>query len=150
MPLRIRTVKRQTGVELLDEVRQRHGSIEALKAHVEEHPRDLLAELMLRDAQYLLAHPRARGREVRTGVTYVSWRPEDLEKLTPERIRLLHALRRRPAPSIRALAQAAGRDYKNVFTDLQVLHSLGLVSLVQDARGARVPRVDFESIEILL
>lgn len=150
MALQIRTVKKQTGRELLEEVHSRYGGLEALKVYVEKNPRDLLAEVTLRDVEYLQAHPESREREITTGATYVSWRPEDVGKLTTERLRLLHELRKRPAPSIKALAKAIGRDYKNVFNDLRALEGLGLVSLAEDLRGARVPRLDFERIEILL
>lgn len=149
MPLRIRTVKTQTGRDLLEEVRSNYGGLDGLRKHVEKHPEDPLAELLLRDAEYFHSHPEALGREVSSGVTYVSWKPEDVNKLTPERLRLLHELRRKPVASIKALAEAIGRDYKNVFNDLRTLQGLGLVSLAEKG-GARVPRLDFEKIEILL
>lgn len=148
MALQIRTLKKQAGRELLEEVRAKYGGLDGLRAYVEKNPEDPMAEFTLRDAEYFEAHPEAGDREVATGTTRVSWRPEDVNKLTPERLRLLHALRRKSASSIKALAKAVGRDYKNVFNDLRTLERLGLVTLARDARGARVPRVDFERIEI--
>lgn len=150
MVLRIRAVRSQTGRELLGEVRRDYGGLAQLRAHVRSHPRDLLAELALRDAEYFEGHPGTLGRIVHAGVTYVSWKPEDLNQLTPERLRLLHDLRRRAFPSIRALAKAVGRDYKNVFQDLRILESLGLVTLRRSPTGSRVPRTDFEKLEVLL
>ncbi len=150
MALRIRAVKKQAGREVLEEVQSKYGGIEGLRRYVERHPEDPLAEFVLRDAEYFQSHPEAAGREVTTGTTYVSWEPRDINKLTPERIRLLYRLRQKPAASIKSLAKAIGRDYKNVFNDLRTLEGLGLVRLAEDASGARVPRVDFQKIEILL
>jgi predicted transcriptional regulator len=36
--------------------------------------------------------------------------------------------------SIRALAKALGRDYKNVYTDVQALQHIGLVTRQRDGR----------------
>jgi len=57
---------------------------------------------------------------------------EDLETLlrhlTPARWALLKALRGLGPSSVRALARALGRDYKNVHSDVAVLEPLGLVA----------------------
>ena len=47
--------------------------------------------------------------------------------LTPKRLELLRLIRRNHPQSVRQLASLAGRDIKNVSTDLKVLENLGLV-----------------------
>jgi predicted transcriptional regulator len=57
-----------------------------------------------------------------------------LKVLTPNRWALLRALRNRGPSSIRALAQALGRDYRGVHADVTVLVDAGLIE--RDDSGA--------------
>lgn len=57
-----------------------------------------------------------------------------LKVLTPNRWALLRALRGRGPSSIRALAQALGRDYRGVHADVTVLVDAGLIE--RDDSGA--------------
>jgi predicted transcriptional regulator len=57
-----------------------------------------------------------------------------LKVLTPNRWTLLRALRRRGSSSIRALAQALGRDYRGVHADVTALVDAGLIE--RDGNGA--------------
>ncbi|MBZ0225456.1 MAG: hypothetical protein WA917_05560 [Comamonas sp.] len=50
-----------------------------------------------------------------------------LDTLTPKRLELLRHLHQHGADSVRRLAMALGRDYKNVFVDVAVLESAGLI-----------------------
>jgi predicted transcriptional regulator len=50
-----------------------------------------------------------------------------MRAFTPKRWELLDILKRRGEQNINQLAQLLGRDYKNVHTDIQTLHELGLV-----------------------
>jgi DNA-binding transcriptional ArsR family regulator len=60
--------------------------------------------------------------------------PQDLSKLTPKRLELLDQMSRHNADSINELASSIGRDVKNVYNDLKILESLGLIALVKDGR----------------
>jgi DNA-binding transcriptional ArsR family regulator len=60
--------------------------------------------------------------------------PKDLSKLTPKRLELLDQMSRHNADSINELASSIGRDVKNVYNDLKILESLGLIALVKDGR----------------
>ena len=60
--------------------------------------------------------------------------PQDLSKLTPKRLELLDQMSRHNADSINELASSIGRDVKNVYNDLKILESLGLIELVKDGR----------------
>lgn len=53
--------------------------------------------------------------------------PALLNALTPKRLELLRALHAQPAPSIKALAERLGRDYKRVHQDVETLAESGLV-----------------------
>ena len=50
-----------------------------------------------------------------------------LRALTPRRIEALKTVHEHGAMSIRALAKALGRDYKNVHKDMQEMEKIGLV-----------------------
>jgi len=56
--------------------------------------------------------------------------------ITPKRLELLRLIRRTQPQSVRQLAALAGRDSKNVSTDLKVLENLGLV----EAEARESPR----------
>ena len=59
------------------------------------------------------------------------------ETLSPRRLDLLRHVRKHGADNVRALAQALGRDYKNVHQDVTTLQSVGL--LVRDGRKLAAP-----------
>jgi len=69
--------------------------------------------------------------------------------LTPRRLELLRAIRRRKPASISQLAVFLGRDFKNVHGDVQALARYGLVSLTTTRSGRRTstPRVPFSVLE---
>lgn len=56
-----------------------------------------------------------------------------MKAFTPKRWELLEVLKRNGKQSINQLAQVLERDYKNVYTDVQTLHELGLVE--KDSAG---------------
>lgn len=49
--------------------------------------------------------------------------------LTGKRLELLRYIRRHEVASIRALAKALGRDYRNVHADVQALSAAGLLNM---------------------
>lgn len=60
-----------------------------------------------------------------------------METLSPRRLDLLRYVRKHGAASVRALAVALGRDYKNVYQDVQALEVAGL--LVREGRRLTAP-----------
>ncbi|OJU90540.1 MAG: hypothetical protein BGO13_13645 [Burkholderiales bacterium 66-5] len=50
-----------------------------------------------------------------------------LDTLTPKRLELLRHVHRQAAANVRELAQALGRDYKNVHGDVAILEAAGLL-----------------------
>jgi predicted transcriptional regulator len=62
--------------------------------------------------------------------------------LTGKRMELLHYVRRHEVASVRALAKALGRDYRNVHADVQALTAAGLL----DATDGGV-RADYDAIK---
>jgi predicted transcriptional regulator len=60
-----------------------------------------------------------------------------LNALTPRRLELLGKVHAKPAPSVRALAQRLGRDYRRVHGDVAALVTVGL--LVRDEAGISAP-----------
>ena len=83
------------------------------------------------------------ARPVRT-VQVASW--DALSRtLSSKRLDLLRHLARSPAPSVRQLATALARDYKNVHADVEALCQAGLIR-----RGDDGLRVDFAGIIVRL
>jgi predicted transcriptional regulator len=60
-----------------------------------------------------------------------------LDTLSPRRLDLLRHVRQHGAGNVRELAQALGRDYKNVHQDVATLESAGL--LLRDGRKLTAP-----------
>ena len=60
-----------------------------------------------------------------------------LETLSPRRLDMLRHVRQHGATNVRELAQALGRDYKNVHQDVTILEATGL--LVRDGRKLSAP-----------
>jgi predicted transcriptional regulator len=63
--------------------------------------------------------------------------------MTPKRLELLRHVHRAPPRSIRALAQALGRDYRRVHEDVEVLANAGLLN--RDAEGLRA---DYDTVHL--
>ncbi len=62
--------------------------------------------------------------------------------LTGKRMELLGYVKRNEVRSIRALANALGRDYRNVHADVRALEAAGLVE--NTSKGVRAP---YDAIE---
>jgi predicted transcriptional regulator len=88
----------------------------------------------------------ARGERVKPqdNVTFASWSAL-AAVMTDKRHELLRHLHREPAPSIRALARALGRDYKRVHADVEALTAVGLVEL----RDGHL-RADYDEIQAVI
>ena len=73
-------------------------------------------------------------------VSFDKW--EDLvATLTPKRLALLRHVHKTPARSVRALAQALGRDYRRVHDDVEALVSAGLLE-----KGGGGLTMDYDSL----
>ena len=72
--------------------------------------------------------------------------------LTNKRMELLHLIKKHSPRSINQLATIAGRDFKNVHTDIMLLKEYGLVKLSRHAKAAktagRTLSVPFQAISI--
>ena len=88
--------------------------------------------------RFAQAWNRAAAGEVvdETHVTFLTIQTM-LETLSPRRLDLLRHVRQHGANNVRELAQALGRDYKNVHQDVGVLEATGL--LVRDGRKLSAP-----------
>lgn len=82
------------------------------------------------------------GRNAEIHIGFETW--ETLVRtLTPKRLEMLRHLHRRPAKSIRALAEALGRDYRRVHEDVEALHAAGLLD--RDETGLRA---DYDAFDV--
>jgi len=111
--------------------------------------RTIIAGGSLEDAARRVAdawHRAERGevREAEDNVTFVSWSGL-ASVMTDRRHDILRHLHARPAPSVRALARALGRDYRRVHADVAALESVGLVE--RDAEGLHA---DYDEIRTVI
>lgn len=91
------------------------------------------------DAEFIEAFKGASSRKkspVKTGIYFTS-----LEAvrtlLTDKRLELLHLVRQHSPRSINQLASIAGRDFKNVYTDIMLLKDYGLIQLSKRGKTSK-------------
>jgi predicted transcriptional regulator len=72
-------------------------------------------------------HRLEHGEKVRERHVTFPDLPAMLNALSPKRLELLRDVHREPAPSVRALADRLGRDYKRVHEDVETLAASGLL-----------------------
>jgi predicted transcriptional regulator len=65
--------------------------------------------------------------------------------LTPRRLELLRHVHKHPAASIRALAQALGRDYRRVHEDVKALATAGLLERAAEGTEVTAPHDAIET-----
>lgn len=70
--------------------------------------------------------------------------------LTEKRLEILHAVRQHSPDSVYQLAKLLNRDLKSVNTDIQILESLGFLSLetVTEERWKVKPKVEFDKLQV--
>ena len=100
-------------------------------------------------ARFVDAWKRADAGELHAGnaevhLGFASW--EDMVRvLSRKRLELLRHLHRHPAPNVRQLAAALGRDYRRVHDDVSALQEAGL--LERDPEGLRA---DYQGFDVRL
>jgi predicted transcriptional regulator len=72
-------------------------------------------------------HRLEKGDKVRERHLTFPDLPALLNALTPKRLELLRDVHKNPAPSVKALAERLGRDYKRVHEDVETLAASGLL-----------------------
>jgi len=93
-----------------------------LRVTVAKSLREITAEVA--DAVHRVE--RGEAVEAESSINFADW--DTLARtLTGKRLELLRHLHRHPTASVRALAAALGRDYKNVHADVQALTEAGLI-----------------------
>jgi predicted transcriptional regulator len=68
--------------------------------------------------------------------------------LTVKRLELLHIIKEKHPESINELARFAGRDIKNIATDVKILESLDLIDMKKTAGSGKkiMPTVEYSKI----
>lgn len=146
--MRITIERDLTAGELLEDIRARYGSEAALRDHLEEHPRDWDAKVALHDLrEYRDVAPDQTIQDTREIVL-----PDrSLDELTSKRLSLLLTLKRAGGEidGLRELARTAGRDVKNVSSDVEALRGLGLLEVRKRGPG-RAHRISLPGTAIHL
>jgi len=88
------------------------------------------------------------GEEVRERHLTFATLQDAAKMLTPKRLELLRAIHRQPVRSVRALAEALDRDYKNVHGDVRALTEAGLLD--RDDLGGLVADYDAIAVEMAI
>lgn len=146
--MEITVEERMTGRRLRERILAKYGSREALERmaldpHAGEAHNDLA------DLQLLDEDPRRLDSEMRVASICI-FDPDEIDELTPARLRLLDTLARsKRGLSVTQLAARAKRDKKNVSEDLKILCRLGLVEMQKRGRE-KIPRPLGNSIHIVL
>jgi predicted transcriptional regulator len=104
----------------------------AIHVHVADSL-DTIGERVI-DAWRRAERGQLTGANAEVHIGFESWETM-VRTLSPKRLELLRHLHRAPAASIRALAQALGRDYRRVHDDVEALETAGLLS--RDEGGLR-------------
>ena len=71
--------------------------------------------------------------------------------MTPERLRILHVIKKYKPKSIYELAKILGRDRRNLMKDLEILEMLGLIEFSEEEHGKRkrkVPVINYDQIQV--
>ncbi len=106
----------------------------------------------VKEAFHRVAQAAQKSRKLSKAVPVLSFPSitEMVRTLTPKRLELLRLIRRQRPGSVRQLASLAGRDIKNVSTDLRVLENLGLVETQEreTSRQRKHPRSVFDRLDL--
>jgi predicted transcriptional regulator len=95
----------------------------------------------LKDAASIWRRAEAGGEDIVLSIGFGS--PSELfAAITDRRLELLRHVASHEAPNIHQLAQALGRDYKNVHTDVKALEDLGLLERVDGKLVAPFDEID--------
>lgn len=81
------------------------------------------------------------------GVFFTGWEAA-LNAFTDKRIALLRLIKKHSPRSINQLAKIAGRDFKNVYTDIMLFKRLGIVRAPSRRRPVEPLRVLYDQIDI--
>lgn len=134
--MEIRIEERLTGRAYKDRLLSEYGSLEALKKAAKTG--NTTAKADYADLQLLLEDPKRLRVEFKIS-TITSIEASDLERLTPERLKLLAKLANLPSPvNVGILTASLGRDKKNVSRDVQILKELGLLDSIRQGRETLV------------
>lgn len=95
----------------------------------------------LKDAASVWRRAEVGGEDIVPTIGFGS--PSELfAAITDRRLELLRHVASHEAPNIHQLAQALGRDYKNVHTDVKALEDLGLLERVDGKLVAPFDEID--------
>ena len=79
-----------------------------------------------------------RGKETHTLEISVGAYDDIFKILTPERIRIIHAIREKKPRSISELANILNRNRRAVATDLEILNTYGIIEIEEARDNGRV------------
>lgn len=106
------------------------------------------------DAEFVAAFKTGSARKKTSGKPGIYFTSLEAVRtlLTDKRLELLHLVRQHSPRSINQLANIAGRDFKNVYTDVMLLKDYGLIQIGKQRKASKTVRppisVPYQAINI--
>ncbi len=128
--------------EKADELMRKYGSLDSLgqKASIEKCASPSVVD------DYELLKALSKGAEMEEETIFHDY--SIFSVLGETRVEILDYLQKNRVRSIKELASALSRDYKNIYYDLTVMRRMELISMVKNGKE-RVPVSRVKRIEIL-
>lgn len=137
----LKLIKKRTGKEFIEELKDKYESIEKLQRLLEKHPTNVLYPLDLDDWMYYLEHP---DEVIETeDIIFL----DDLD-LKMSDLKLLEVIKREHPNSIRNLSIIMDKDIKTIQPKVSKLAENGLLKFEHGPKNAKRPIVNFNKIEI--
>ena len=144
--MKIKVIKRRKQADIADMLKsfeKRYGSLTSL------HQKVLISKCTspAQMSDYVLWQNLSQGAEFQDIIIMKD--PDIFDTLSPKRMELLEYIIQNDVQSIRTLASALRRNYKNVYDDLKALSKYGLIDLTAQGRSLK-PSAAATKIEISL
>lgn len=139
--MRLKLIKKRSGSEFIQELKEKYESLENLQRLMKKDPDNLLYPLDYDDWLYYLEHPD----EIIETEDVIFLKDTDLKMSDLE---LLDVIKKEHPHSIRNLSHILNKDIKSVQPKVNKLAKTGFLKLEQGPKNAKKPVVNFNKIEI--
>lgn len=141
--IKIKLIKELNGKKLMEEFKNKYGSIEALERAFERDPENVKLYMDLEDWEYYQNHPKEEVKE--TEIVYA-----DKSKIDILELELMGLIKNENPKSVSELAKIANKDLSSVQKKIKSLNESGLVELKEGRKNSKIPIVNYDKIEIAI
>jgi len=139
----LRMIREISGKEKINELEKTYGSIKNLKRLFENDNENMLLYSDLEDWEYFLKHP---DETIEEGKTIF---PENISLNTIE-LELLSFIKNKNPSSISELARLVNKEVSSVQKKVNSLEEEGLLSFETGTKNRKIPRLNYDKIEIAI